>query len=192
MAQELYGKISLVGLLATIKCSTCSYQFGMWLSPPSEDNVLHGFGEQGVGIDACPIPSTYHLSTWNCSTSRISVPPRIRIVANSTFVFLSFSSRFASSLRLLFCGACLRGRCCFSRAFPRGFAQPPLTLLWAERSGMFSPHLLASREGLAAGGWLSLLWIWCWVSWFLTKGLVSVFIITTLLRGCRRSKDSLG
>ena len=127
MAQELYGKISLVGLLATIKCSTCSYQFGMWLSPLSEDNVLYGFGEQGVGIDACPIPSTYHLSTWNCSTSRISVPPRIRIVANSTFGFLSFSSRFASFLRFFFAALACEGGAVFlalSREVSRSLRSP--------------------------------------------------------------------
>ena len=51
------GSLSLLGLLAKIKCSICSYQLNIWYAPKGAQ-ILNWFLELVCGSEACFTPDT--------------------------------------------------------------------------------------------------------------------------------------
>lgn len=49
---------SLLGLLAKIKCSICSYQLNIWYAAHWAAHILNWFLELGCGKEACLVPAT--------------------------------------------------------------------------------------------------------------------------------------
>ena len=60
-------KLSLLGLMAKIKCSICSYRFDSWYVLQCGTSLLNGFLVLGVGLGACSVRSTHRPG--------IAVPP---------------------------------------------------------------------------------------------------------------------
>lgn len=50
--------LSLLGLLAKIKCSICSYQLNIWYAVHWAAHILNWFLELGCGKEACLVPAT--------------------------------------------------------------------------------------------------------------------------------------
>ena len=50
--------LSLLGLLAKIKCSICSYQLNIWYAAHWVAHILNWFLELGCGKGACLVPAT--------------------------------------------------------------------------------------------------------------------------------------
>ena len=50
--------VSLLGLLAKIKCSICSYQLNIWYAAHWVAHILNWFLELGCGKGACLVPAT--------------------------------------------------------------------------------------------------------------------------------------
>ena len=50
--------LSLLGLLAKIKCSICSYQLNIWYAAHWVAHILNWFLELGCGKEACLVPAT--------------------------------------------------------------------------------------------------------------------------------------
>ena len=51
-------RASLLGLLAKIKCSICSYQLNIWYAAHWVAHILNWFLELGCGNEACLVPAT--------------------------------------------------------------------------------------------------------------------------------------
>ena len=60
---------SLLGLLAKIKCSICSYQLNIWYAAHWAAHILNWFLELGCGKEACLVPATGCLG--------IALPPSV-------------------------------------------------------------------------------------------------------------------
>lgn len=87
-----HSSVSLLGLLAKIKCSICSYQLNIWYAAHWVAHILNWFLELGCGKEACLVPATGCLG--------IALPPstahfplgKILIWINQLNSFKSFTN----------------------------------------------------------------------------------------------------